>query len=197
MVSDGSSDLLGGGPAGQEAHRFDGRAVGFGAVGDDHQPVAGQFHGFAGEFEISDEGVAEAFGGSAVFAGFMASQAAAPVTAASFDRRQLATLGPAMLGFFVVALGAQIVNVALPDIGTALGGGLSGLQWLVTGYTLTFSALILFARTLSDRVGARRAYGIGMAVFAVASLVCGLAPGLGTLASSAPWPSSASPPRSA
>jgi DHA2 family methylenomycin A resistance protein-like MFS transporter len=111
----------------------------------------------------------------------MTSQAAAPVTAASFDRRQFATLGAAMLGFFVVALDAQIVNVALPDIGTALGGGLSGLQWPVTGYTLTFSALILFAGTLSDRIGARRAYGIGMAVFAVASLACGLAPGLGTL----------------
>jgi DHA2 family methylenomycin A resistance protein-like MFS transporter len=106
---------------------------------------------------------------------------AAPVTAASFDRRQLATLGAAMLGFFVVALDAQIVNVALPQIGTTFGGGLSGLQWVVTGYTLTFSALILFAGTLSDLVGARRAYGIGMVVFAVASAVCGLAPGLGTL----------------
>lgn len=86
-----------------------------------------------------------------------------------------------MLGFFVVALDAQIVNVALPDIGAALGGGLSGLQWVVTGYTLTFSALILFAGTLSDRIGARRAYGIGMIVFAAASAMCGLAPGLGTL----------------
>lgn len=111
----------------------------------------------------------------------MTSQAAAPVMAASLDRRQYATLGAAMLGFFVVALDAQIVNVALPQIGAALGGGLSGLQWLVTGYTLTLSALILFAGTLSDRVGARRAYGLGMVVFAVASLVCGLAPGLGTL----------------
>jgi len=111
----------------------------------------------------------------------MTLQTAAPVTAASFDRRQLATLGAAMLGFFVVALDAQIVNVALPDIGTTLGGGLSGLQWVVTGYTLTFSALILFAGTLSDRVGARRAYGIGMVLFAVASVMCGLAPGLGTL----------------
>lgn len=86
-----------------------------------------------------------------------------------------------MLGFFVVALDAQIVNVALPDIGAALGGGLSGLQWVVTGYTLTFSALILFAGTLSDRVGARRAYAIGMVVFAVASVGCGLAPGPETL----------------
>jgi MFS transporter, DHA2 family, methylenomycin A resistance protein len=86
-----------------------------------------------------------------------------------------------MLGFFVVALDAQIVNVALPDIGDALGGGLSGLQWVVTGYTLTFSSLLLFAGTLSDRIGARRAYALGVATFVLASAVCGFAPSLGVL----------------
>src|SRR3954452_11818893 len=86
-----------------------------------------------------------------------------------------------MLGFFVVALDAQIVNVALPAIGAHLGGGLSGLQWVVTGYTLTFSSLLLFAGTLSDRIGARRGYGLGMAVFVAASVVCGLAPSLPVL----------------
>ncbi len=92
--------------------------------------------------------------------------------------RPRASLVVAMLGFFVVALDAQIVNVALPDIRHELGGGLSGLQWVVTGYTLMFSALQLFAGTFSDRVGARRAYGIGMVVFLIASAVCGLAPSL-------------------
>jgi len=101
--------------------------------------------------------------------------------AGRFDALQLATLGAAMLGFFVVALDAQIVNVALPDIGASLGGGLSGLQWVVTGYTLTFSALILFAGTLSDRLGARRAYAAGMVLFALASIACGLAPSMGVL----------------
>lgn len=86
-----------------------------------------------------------------------------------------------MLGFFVVALDAQIVNVALPDIGDALGGGLSGLQWVVTGYTLTFSSLLLFAGTLSDRIGARRAYAVGMGVFVLASAACGFAPSLEVL----------------
>ncbi len=81
-----------------------------------------------------------------------------------------------MLGFFVVALDAQIVNVALPRIGADLGAGISGLQWVVTGYTLTFSALILFAGTLSDRAGARRAYGAGMVLFAASSALYGLAP---------------------
>lgn len=94
---------------------------------------------------------------------------------------QRAALGVAMLGFFVVALDAQIVNVALPTIRGHLGGGLAGLQWVVTGYTLMFSALLLFAGTLSDRVGARRAYGMGMALFVVASFICGIAPSLGVL----------------
>lgn len=88
-----------------------------------------------------------------------------------------AALGVAMLGFFVVALDSQVVNVALPSIREDLGGGLSGLQWVVTGYTLMFSALILFAGTFSERIGAKRAYGAGMVLFVLASAACGLAPG--------------------
>lgn len=86
-----------------------------------------------------------------------------------------------MLGFFVVALDAQIVNVALPAIRNDLSGGLSGLQWIVTGYTLMFSALQLFAGTFSDRAGARRAYGLGMILFTVASAACALSPSLAFL----------------
>ena len=103
------------------------------------------------------------------------------LTVPTTQRRRRAALVVAMLGFFVVALDAQIVNVALPTIRDRLGGGLSGLQWIVTGYTLMFSALQLFSGTLSDRVGARRAYGLGMAVFALVSLTCSLAPALGVL----------------
>lgn len=95
--------------------------------------------------------------------------------------RPRASLAVAMLGFFVVALDAQIVNVALPGIRSDLGGGLSGLQWVVTGYTLMFSALQLFAGTFSDRVGARRAYGLGMIVFVIASAACALSPVLPAL----------------
>jgi DHA2 family methylenomycin A resistance protein-like MFS transporter len=95
--------------------------------------------------------------------------------------RPRASLTVAMLGFAVVTLDTQVVNVALPDISADLGGALSGLQWVVTGYTLMFSALLLFAGTLSDRIGARRAYGVGMMIFVVASAVCGFAPSLGWL----------------
>src|ERR1700761_7315771 len=96
-------------------------------------------------------------------------------------RQKRAALTIAMLGFAVVALDAQITNVALPAIHQHLGGGLSGLQWIVTGYTLMFSALLLFGRSVADRGGSKNAYRYGMALFVLASLLCGLAPTLPVL----------------
>ncbi|MCU1500367.1 MAG: major facilitator superfamily multidrug transporter, partial [Acidimicrobiales bacterium] len=84
------------------------------------------------------------------------------------------TLAVAFLGFFVVTFDAVVVNVALPTIRHDLGGGITGLQWVVDGYTLLFAALLLTAGALSDRVGARRAFGSGLAVFVLASALCGL-----------------------
>jgi DHA2 family methylenomycin A resistance protein-like MFS transporter len=92
-----------------------------------------------------------------------------------------ATLATALLGFFVVTLDAVIVNVALPDIRADLGGGIRGLQWVVDGYTLMFAGLLLAAGSLSDRIGAKRAFGFGVLVFVLASAACGLAPGLSAL----------------
>src|SRR4051812_25324165 len=92
-----------------------------------------------------------------------------------------ATLAAAVVGFFVVTVDAVVVNVALPSIRDDLGGGITGLQWVVDGYTLMFAALLLSAGALSDRVGARRNFGLGVAVFVLASLACGLAPTLGAL----------------
>ena len=73
-------------------------------------------------------------------------------------------------------LDGTVVNVALPAIGEDLGVGLSTLQWTVTGYLLTLSALILLAGSLSDRYGRRKVFVIGVVWFAGASLLCGLAP---------------------
>ena len=92
-----------------------------------------------------------------------------------------ATLVAAVLGFFVVTLDAVVVNIALPSIRVDLGGGITGLQWVVDGYTLLFAALLLSAGALSDRVGARRAVAAGVTLFAVASAACGLAPGIAAL----------------
>lgn len=90
-------------------------------------------------------------------------------------------LAAAVLGFFVITLDAVVVNVALPSIRHDLGGGITGLQWVVDGYTLLFAALLLSAGVLSDRVGARRALVAGVTVFVAASAACGLAPSLGAL----------------
>jgi EmrB/QacA subfamily drug resistance transporter len=87
----------------------------------------------------------------------------------------------AVLGFFVVTLDAVVVNVALPSIRTGLGGGITGLQWVVDSYTLLFAALLLSSGSLADRVGARTAFGWGIGLFVVASVACGAAPGLGLL----------------
>ncbi|MEU9171405.1 MFS transporter [Streptomyces sp. NPDC048420] len=91
------------------------------------------------------------------------------------------TLTTALLGFSLIALDASVVNVALPAMGSAFGGGMSGLQWVVDAYTLTFAALMLSTGAFSDRAGASRAYAIGITVFTLASAVCGLAPNLPAL----------------
>jgi len=85
------------------------------------------------------------------------------------------TLAAAVLGFFVITLDPVIVNVALPSIQRDLGGGMTGLQWVVDGYTLMFAAPLLSAGALSDRVGARRAFAAGLTVFVVASAAFGVA----------------------
>ncbi|TNM68137.1 MFS transporter [Streptomyces sp. NP160] len=82
----------------------------------------------------------------------------------------------ASLGFFLITLDISIVNVALAQIQAELGGGTVTQQWVIDGYTLLFAALLLFAGNLSDRIGAKRALTLGIAIFAVISAACGLAP---------------------
>jgi MFS transporter, DHA2 family, methylenomycin A resistance protein len=104
----------------------------------------------------------------------------APVPGGAGPRPALAA---AVLGFFVITLDAVVVNVALPSMRADLGGGITGLQWVVDGYTLMFAALLLSAGSLTDRFGARRAFGAGITGFVIASAACGLAPSLGALVS--------------
>ncbi len=67
-------------------------------------------------------------------------------------------------------------SVALPSIGTGLHTGLVQVQWVVNGYDLTFASVMLAAGSLADRLGRRRVFGVGLAVFALCSLIAGLAP---------------------
>jgi EmrB/QacA subfamily drug resistance transporter len=78
-------------------------------------------------------------------------------------------------------LDATIVNIALPAIDDDLDAGTVGLTWTVNAYTLTLSALILLGGSLGDRLGRRRIFVVGVVWFAAASLLCGLAPDIGTL----------------
>lgn len=79
------------------------------------------------------------------------------------------------LGFLLVQLDVSIVNVALASIATGIHAGVTGLQWIVDSYALTFASLLLSAGALGDRIGARRAFVIGLALFGAASLGCALA----------------------
>lgn len=87
----------------------------------------------------------------------------------------------AVLGSSIAFLDATVVNIALPAIGKELGAEMSGLQWTINGYMITLSALILFGGALGDRLGRNRIFIIGTIWFAVASLLCGLAPNVPAL----------------
>ncbi len=80
------------------------------------------------------------------------------------------------IGFVMAMLDVTAVNVALPAISHALSAPLSGLVWVVDGYTLTFGALLLIGGALADRYGAKTMYLSGLAVFMLGSLLCGAAP---------------------
>ncbi len=86
-----------------------------------------------------------------------------------------------LAGAFMVVLDFFIVNVALPSIATDLNAGESALEWIVAGYGLTFAAFLITAGRLGDVFGRRRVYAIGLILFTVASLACGLAPSPTTL----------------
>src|ERR1700727_735778 len=76
---------------------------------------------------------------------------------------------------FIVGMDSTIVNVALPSIGRDLHASVAGLQWTVDGYTLVLASLLMLSGATADRVGRRRVFQIGLAVFTIGSGLCRLA----------------------
>jgi EmrB/QacA subfamily drug resistance transporter len=91
------------------------------------------------------------------------------------------TLIAAILGLNITILDETVVFLALPAINRDLGVGLQGQQWIVNGYLLSLSALLLVAGSLADLFGRRRMFLYGLGLFGLASLACGLAPSGGAL----------------
>lgn len=90
-------------------------------------------------------------------------------------------LAAAVIASTLAAIDESVVNVALPRMETELHTTLAAMQWVVNGYTLCMSALLLVGGAAADRFGRRLMFVIGVAGFALASLVCGIAPDVSVL----------------
>ncbi len=86
------------------------------------------------------------------------------------------TLGVVCVATFMLLLDITVVNTALPAIQRDLGGSFTDLQWVIDAYALSLAALVLTAGSLADRLGRRRVFATGLAIFSAASLLCALAP---------------------
>jgi len=100
---------------------------------------------------------------------------------ASSARVKRLTLIACIMGSGIALLDGTVVNVALPTIQRALGGGLAAQQWVSNAYLLTLSSLILVGGSLGDLFGERRIFALGVSGFGVASLACAVSPTIGVL----------------
>jgi EmrB/QacA subfamily drug resistance transporter len=97
------------------------------------------------------------------------------------QRRQAWAVALTGLGSLMAALDTLVVATALPTIRTDLGASVEQLEWTVNAYNLSFAVLLMTGAALGDRFGRRRLYAVGLAVFALASAACALAPSAGAL----------------
>ena len=97
------------------------------------------------------------------------------------ENRKWWTLAAVAFGLFMIMLDNTVVNVALPSIERDLHVSISSLEWIVTAYALTFAALLITGGKLGDLFGRKRIFIVGIAIFTLSSLACGLAPSAGFL----------------
>ncbi|MBU2663987.1 MFS transporter [Actinoplanes bogorensis] len=97
------------------------------------------------------------------------------------NRRNALVLAICCMSLLIVGLDATIVNIALPALRSDLDTPVSGLQWVIDSYTLVMASLLILSGSTADRIGRRRTFQAGLALFTVGSLLCSVAPGLGWL----------------
>jgi EmrB/QacA subfamily drug resistance transporter len=108
-------------------------------------------------------------------------QSRKPATTACGRRQRRWTLVATILGSSMVFIDGTVVNVALPALQSKLNATVTDVQWVVEAYTLFLAALLLLGGSLGDRFGRKKIYAIGIGVFALASIWCGLTPTIGQL----------------
>lgn len=96
-------------------------------------------------------------------------------------RRRRVILAICCTSLLIVSMDSMAINVALPSIRADFRSSVSGLQWTVDAYTLVLASLLILSGSTADRIGRRRTFQIGLAVFTIGSLLCSLAPGTGWL----------------
>ena len=128
----------------------------------------------AGPASVAGAGIPDAAGAAAAHTG--GSEAAAETV--GHPVRTFIIVGTAM---FMAQLDNLVVTSALPSIQKSLHAGLSGLQWTISAYTLTFAVFLLTGATLGDRYGRKRLFGIGLTTFTLGSVGSALAPNIGAL----------------
>jgi EmrB/QacA subfamily drug resistance transporter len=96
-------------------------------------------------------------------------------------RQRVLVLAICCMSLLIVGLDNTIVNVALPAIERSFHASVSGLQWIISSYTLVLASLLMLSGSTGDRVGRRRTFQTGLVLFTAGSLLCSLAPGLGWL----------------
>jgi len=96
-------------------------------------------------------------------------------------RRRVLVLAICCMSLFIVGIDVTIVNVALPSIQRQLHAPVSGLQWVVDAYTIVVASFLMLSGSTGDRIGRRRTFQTGLALFTLGSLACSLAPALGWL----------------
>jgi EmrB/QacA subfamily drug resistance transporter len=106
---------------------------------------------------------------------------AAPASTATPDPRRWQALAIVCVAFFMTVLDVSIVNVALPSIVRSLHFSQTGQQWVITAYAITFGGFLLLGGRAGDILGRKRMFMVGVAIFSIASLACGLSGSTGVL----------------